>query len=115
MSTELAPIAFIVKFVPNMFNIGVSHTLIGNMFSDISKYLITYINTVSRHLLVSKAKLSFWQSRPPLPQYNGTYNVKIVIRFIESLGENKTRTLKLLSFKIVFLVVFSSLSRCSLN
>ena len=57
------------------------------------------------------AKKAFWLQRPPIPRYNGTYDATIVLRFIESLGENEMLTLKQLSEKTAFLVVFSTLSR----
>ena len=82
--------------------------------STISKYHFEDKNTgtqIGQHSLVSMAKKAFWQQRPPIPRYHGTYNVTIILRFIESLGENETLTLKQLSEKTAFLVVFSTLSR----
>ena len=82
--------------------------------SVIGEYHVVFINTgtpISQHSLVSMAKKAFWQQRPPLPRYHGTYDVTIVLRFIECLGGNETLTLKRLSEKTAFLVVFSTLSR----
>ena len=84
------------------------------VISAISKYHIVDKNTgntIGQHPLVDTAKRAFWQLRPPIPRYHGTYDVTIILRFIESLGENKTLTLKQLSEKTAFLVVFSTLSR----
>ena len=61
------------------------------------------------------AKKAFWQLRPSIPRYHGTYDVSIVLRFIESFGENETLTLRQLSEKTTFLVTFSTLSRYCLG
>ena len=46
-----------------------------------------------------------------MPKYHTTYDVSVVLRYIESLGENETLTHKQLSEKTAFLVAFSTLSR----
>ena len=77
--------------------------------SAISKYHIidkNTGNTIGQHPLVITAKKAFWQLKPLIPRYHGTYNISIVLRFIESLGQNETLTLKQLSEKTAFLVAF---------
>ena len=88
--------------------------MLNTSLSAISKYHIvdaTTGRTIGNHPLVSTAKKSFWQLKPPIPRYHGTYDVSIILRFIENLGQNGTLTLKQLSEKTVFLVAFSTLSR----
>ena len=88
--------------------------MLNNSLSAISKYHIvdpTTWRTVGNHPLVSTAKKAFWQLKPPIPKYHGTYDVTIILRFIDNLGQNETLTLKQLSEKTVFLVAFSTLSR----
>ena len=85
--------------------------------SAISNYHIVDRNTgtqVGQHPLVTTAKKAFWQPKPLIPRYHGTYNITAVLRFIESMGENETLTLKQLSEKTAFLVAFSTLSRYGL-
>ena len=104
----------IVKFICHLFEINVSWSVVLMAVSANSKYHVVDKITgtpIGQHLLVTIAKKAFWQQRPPIPRYHGTYNVNIVLRFIENLGENETLTLKQLSEKIAFLVVFSTLSR----
>ena len=82
--------------------------------SAITKYHIVDKNTgnsMGQHPLVSTANRAFWQLRPPIPRYHGTYDINIKLRFIDDLGENETLTLKQLSEKTAFLVAFSTLSR----
>ena len=45
--------------------------------------------TVGKHPLVLNAQKYFWQLRPLLPEYCGTYDVKLVPRLIENLDERK--------------------------
>ena len=66
---------------------------------------------IGQHPLVTIATKSFWQQRPPIPRYHGTYDVTNVLRFIENLGDNEKLTLKQFSEKTAFQVAFSNLSR----
>ncbi len=82
--------------------------------SAISKYHVVYKNTgtpVGQHSLVAMDKKAFWQQRPPIPKYHATYDVSVILRYIESLGGNETLTHKHLSEKTAFLAAFSTLSR----
>ena len=104
----------IVKFILHLYDSGVSNSVVGTAVSAISKYHIVDANTgltMGQHPLVSTAKKAFWQLKPPIPKYHGTYDVNIVLRYIENLGQNETLTMKQLSEKTVFLVAFSTLSR----
>ena len=92
-----------------MFKSRVPHALMASAIAAVSKYHIPDRDsgvTIGRHPLVYSTKKAFWQLRPPLPKYQGTYDMKIVLRFIEKLGENRTMILKQLSLKTAFLVVF---------
>ena len=104
----------IVKFICHLFEAKVSCSIVMMAFSAISKYHLVDKNTetrVGQHSLVAMAKKAFWQQRPPIPRYHATYNIFIVLRYIESLGENEMLTHKQLSEKTAFLVAFSTLSR----
>ena len=114
INPQLAPLPLIVKFIRNLYETGVSSSVVGTAVSAISKYHIVDSNTgltIGNHPLVTTAKKAFWQLKPPIPRYHGTYDINIVLRYIESLGQNETLTMKQLSEKTVFLVAFSTLSR----
>ena len=88
--------------------------MVSMAISAISKYHVTDKDTgipVGQHSLVVTAKKAFWQLKPPIPRYHATYNVSVVLRYIESLGENENLSNKQLSEKTAFLVAFSTLSR----
>ena len=106
-----------MKFIRHLFEAKISWSVVLTAISAISKYHVVDKNTgtpIGQHSLVSMAKKAFWQQRPPIPRYHGTYDVTIIMRFIEILGENETLTLKELSEKTAFLVAFSTLSRYGL-
>ena len=76
----------LVKFIIDMFHIGVSHCVMPSLIVAVSKYHIpdkdSNVN-VSRHLLVyTTKKMKFWQQRLPLPKYLGTYCKRIFLKFI---------------------------------
>ena len=107
----------IVKFICHLFEMKVSCSVVSTAVSAISKYHVVDKDTgipIGQHSLVIMAKKAFWQQKPPIPRYHATYNTSVVLRCIESLGENETLSNKQLSEKTAFLVVFSTLSRYGL-
>ena len=72
-----------------MFKVGFSQAVIASAIAEVSKYHINDKYYGIKQILVTTAKEAFWQKRPPLPKYCGTYNIRIVLRFIEKLGEKK--------------------------
>ena len=103
----------IVKFIRHCHGLGISYHVLRNAISAISKYHITGDSgqTMGRHPLVCRARTAFWQTNPPLPKYRGTWDAKIVLRFLEDLGENDSLSLKQLTAKTAFLITFSTLAR----
>ena len=89
INPQMAPVPLIVKFICHLYETGVSNSVVGTAISAISKYHIADPNTglnVGHHPLVSTAKKAFWQLKPPIPKYHGTYDINIVLRYIENLG-----------------------------
>ena len=102
INPQVASLPLIVKFIRNLYETSGMCPMLNPSLSAINKYHIvdlTTRKTVGNHPLVSTAKKAFWQLKPPIPKYHGTYR------------QNETLTLKQLSEKTVFLVVFSTLSR----
>ena len=91
----MAPLPLVVKFVCHLYNSGISWSVVRTAISAVSKYHIIDANignTIGKHPLVTTAKKAFWQLKPLIPRYHGTYNINIVLRFIENLGQNETLT-----------------------
>ena len=102
------------EIICHLFETKVSWSLVFMAVSAISKYYVVDNITgtpIGQHPLVTIAKKAFRKQRPPIPRYHGTYNINIVLSFIENMRQNETLTLKQLSEKTVFLMVFLTLSR----
>ena len=64
------------------------------------------------HPLVSQAVKAVFRLRPPLPQYQSIFEIVPVLAYIQYLPTASV-SLKLLSFKTLFLTIYSSISRVS--
>ena len=54
-----------------------------------------------------------FNSRPPCPKYSTTWNVDVVINYLQSLGPSELLSLKDLSLKLVVLMALTSANRSS--
>ena len=68
--------------------------------------------SAGQHTLVRQAVKAAFRLRPPLPKYSATFNIQPVLIFLRQiLGNNNYLSIKLLSYKCLFLISFSSLAR----
>ena len=67
--------------------------------------------TVGQHPLICRLVKGVFQARPPLPRYTHTWDVQKVLNYLDSLGDNKTLSLKHLSWKVAMLLALSRPSR----
>ena len=67
---------------------------------------------MGEHPLVSQALKAVFRLRPPLPQYKSAFDIVPVLAYIQSLP-TATISLQLLSYKALFLAIYSSISRVS--
>ena len=104
----------IVQFIKKLFDDGVSYNTVNHARSAISKYHQGF-NGVSAgsHKLVCQAVKSVFKQRPPIPRYETTFDINVVFNYIKSLPPNHELSLKLLTFKALFLLTCSSISRMS--
>ena len=112
---QVAPLPLVVKFILHMCNTGVSYAVLGIM-------ILPSANIKSQMTILVWLGLSIpWLQEPRKPlttktsssQISGHLWHKNYPQVLENLGKNKTLILKQLSLKTVFLVTFSTLSRCS--
>ena len=68
---------------------------------------------IGENQIVSQAVRACFRLRPPLPKYCSTFDISPVLNYIASLEQLDSLTLKLLTFKTLFLVINSTLSRVS--
>ena len=62
--------------------------------------------------IVKRFMKGIFESRPPLPRYSSTWNVKNVFNYIRSQDDVPLLTLKVLSHRVAFLLALLSGQRC---
>ena len=104
----------IAQYLKQLYDDGCSYSSVNFARSAISKYHNGY-NGVSAgsHKLVTIACKAVFRLRPPLPKYKTTFDITVVLDYIKTLPRNPELSLKLLSFKALFLLTVCSLSRVS--
>ena len=68
-------------------------------------------HNIGQHPLVTRLIKGVFHVRPPLPRYTQTWNVQSVLDYLRSLGDNKTLSLKHLSWKVAMLLALTRPSR----
>ena len=68
---------------------------------------------IGQHPLVTRLLKGVYNLRPPQPRYSDTWNVDMVIRHLQSLGNNSKLTLKVLGQKLALLMALVEASRSS--
>ena len=97
----------------HLYEAGAEYGTVAYHRSAISKFHVGVQGVpMGEHPLVSQALKAVFRLRPPLPQYRATFDIVPVLDYIRSLP-TATIPLKLLSFKTLFLVIYSSISRVS--
>ena len=66
---------------------------------------------VGKHPMISRLLKGAYHIRPPLPRYTSTWDVQVVLRYIEGLGPSASLLLKLLTLKLVMLIALTRPSR----
>ena len=102
----------IAKYLQFLYESGASYSTINLARSSISKFHVGFNGTpAGQHQIVCNAVKAVFRLRPPLPKYNVTYDVTIVLDYLKSLPPNPQLPLKLLTYKALFLLIVSSISR----
>ena len=105
--------AIIVGYMRHLYESEAGYSTVNFHRSGISKFHVG-INGISigEHPLVSQAVKTVFRLRPPLPKYQSTFDIVPVLAYVQSL-HTASISLHLLSFKALFLTVYSSISRVS--
>ena len=70
---------------------------------------------MGQHPLVSRLLKGIYNTCPPQPRYSTTWDVDVVIRYLQSLGENNTLPLKMLTQKLALLMALVGARRCEVT
>ena len=102
-----------MKYICHRFEEGVCYSTMNLAKSAISKFHCYLPGNVpvGNDQLVQKAMTSFFKQRLPLPKYQNTFDVTMVMCYVMDMGPAAALDLKCLTYKTFFLVAFSTLSR----
>ena len=102
------PIGEVVNFLAHLYVQGYQYRSINSYRSAISSVHEKVDGyEVGQHPLVSRTLKGIFHERPPQPRYSETWNVGIVTTYIESLGENDSLSLAVLTHKLVMLLALT--------
>ena len=104
----------IARYIQHLFVSGSSYSSVNLARSAISKYHIGFNGTpAGQHKVVCNAVKAVFRLRPPLPKYKSTYDVSIVLEYLKSLPANPQLSMKMLTYKTLFLLTVATISRVS--
>ena len=102
-----------VNYIRHLYEEGAEWSTVNFHRSSISKFHVGIHSVpIGEHPLVCQAVKAVFRLRPPLPQYKSTFDIVPVLAYICSLPTANI-SLQLLSFKALFLTIYSSISRVS--
>ena len=102
-----------MDFLSNLFENGLQYSTINLYRSAISSCHPHIDNVpVGEHPTVCKLLKGIKRSRPPAPKYSFTWDVNSVLSYLDSLGDNASLNLKMLTLKLVTLLALTSAKRC---
>ncbi|XP_056409862.1 uncharacterized protein LOC130334535 [Hyla sarda] len=109
-----ASVSDILNFLSASFDSGKAYRTINLYRSAISAThpLIDFI-PAGKHPLVCRLLKGIRFRRPPLPKYNSTWDVNLILDLFVSWEDNDSLSLKFLSFKLTVLLCLISIKRIS--
>ena len=109
-----AHVSQILAFLADQFKAGKQYRSLNVYRSALSSVHLPVDGfPVGQHLLVSRLLKGAFNTRPPMPKYEKTWEVHRVTVYLRSLGENSDLGLKLLTHKLAMLLALVSAHRSS--
>ena len=106
------PIADVANFLAHLFEEGYQSRSLNSFRSAISSVHDPVDGVeVGKHPTISRLLKGAFHSRPPLPRYTSTWNVQVVLQYLEGLGPSNTLPRKQLTFKLTMLMCLTRPSR----
>ncbi|XP_068761480.1 uncharacterized protein [Montipora capricornis] len=107
-------ISVAVDFLTSLYDEGLSYSSINAARCALSAILESPASaypTFGEHPDVKRFLKGIFQSRPPLPRYCKTWDVNLVLQYINSMGNSQELSLKDLTLKLVMLVALTTAQR----
>ena len=106
------PVTNVVNFFASLHKEGYQYNSVNAYRSAISSvHEKVDGHDVGKHPLVVRMLKGIYHDRPPLPRYTCTWNVQTVLKYLDSLGDNDTLSLKQLTLKVAMLLALTRPSR----
>ena len=103
-----------IEFLSDLFKSGLQYSTLNTYRSAISSTIPSFGSTpLGQHPLVCKFMKGTFNSRPPQPKYNHTWDVSLVTKFLEGLPCNEELDTSRLTKKCAMLLALSGSKRQS--
>jgi len=103
-----------MEFLTDQFDLGLQYRTINTIRSSISS---THPDieglAIGNHPLVSRLMKGMFNSRPPVPKYNSSWNIETVVSFLTNQYKSSALTVLQLAKKAVTLLAITNADRCS--
>ena len=102
----------ILEFLTRLHDEGLSYSAINTARSTLSSvFEIIHKRDIGKEMLIKRFMKGIFHIKPVFPKTSFTWDVKVVIRFLEGLNNDRL-TLRLLSVKVAILIVLTTGQRC---
>ena len=109
-----APLTEVLEFLLSQFQAGKQYRTINSLRSAIS---MTHVEVdgvrIGQHPLVSRFVKAVFNSRPPALRYSFTWDVDIVLCFLQEGPDNDKLSFQALTHKLAMLMALANADRCS--
>ena len=107
------PVNFVLEFLTSLYSKGLQYSTIGGYRSAISAFHDRCEGfSVGEHPMVKRLMTGIFNCRPSMPRYGFTWDVEVVLRYLNDL-DTDTISDKLLSLKLTTLLALTTASRAS--
>lgn len=94
-----------LHYLLNLFGEGASYGAINNHRSAIS---LVPFNKIGDHLLVSRFMKAIYKTKPSRPRYDSTWDISLVLRYIEKMRPAFELSLREITVKIILFLVITT-------
>ena len=102
----------VVAFLTDLYDEGLSYSAINTAKSMLSSvFEIIHKRDIGKEVLIRRFMKGIFHLRPVIPKTIFTWDVKVVLKFLSSLEDNKL-TLRMISVKLALLLVLTTGQRC---
>lgn len=102
----------VLEFLTDLFDRGFSHSALNTARSSLSSYMTLKGNCqVGDHPSICRFMKGVYQLRTPLPKYQSTWDVNLLLEFFKGQNDSQFLSLKELTQKLCALLLISSAQR----